>query len=113
MHWVHGDAQLANSLTKWHELVRLRMYFAGGHCLNLVRDAKCRGARKRKAAGVLSFENVPQDIVKSSESSRGPAAGVASEDPPDYEALSSDDSYGDNMFSLEGPYPCRSGSEQA
>ena len=57
MIWVHGDAQLANSLTKGHEPGQLRMYFNSGHRWKLVYDAKYQSARKRKAAGILPFEN--------------------------------------------------------
>ncbi|CAK0890632.1 unnamed protein product [Prorocentrum cordatum] len=113
MLWVHGDAQLANSLTKGHEPGQLRMYFSSGYRWKLVYDAKYQSVRKRKAAGVLPFENVPQEVVRSSESSREPASGADNQEFPEYEAISSDESDEDNMLSLEDPYPCRSGSEQA
>ncbi|CAK0796441.1 unnamed protein product [Prorocentrum cordatum] len=113
MLWVHGDAQLANSLTKGHESGQLRMYFSSGHRWKLVYDAKYQIARKRKAAGILPFENVPQEVVRSSESSREPASGAANQEFPEYEAISSDESDEDSMLNLEDPYPCRSGSEQA
>ncbi|CAK0848438.1 unnamed protein product [Prorocentrum cordatum] len=103
MLWVHGDAQLANSLTKGHEPGQLRMYFNSGPRWKLVYDAKYQSARKRKAAGILPFENVPQEVVRSSESSREPASGAANRELPDYEALSSEDSDEDNMLSLEDP----------
>ena len=113
MLWVHGDAQLANSLTKGHEPGQLRMYFNSGHRWKLVYDAKYQSARKRKAAGILPFENVPPEVVKSSDPSRESAAGAAVRGFPEYEALSDDESDDDNMLSLEDPYPCRSISEQA
>ncbi|CAK0867406.1 unnamed protein product [Prorocentrum cordatum] len=113
MLWVHGDAQLASSLTKGHEPGQLRMYFSSGHRWKLVCDAKYQSARKRKVAGTLPFENVPQEVVRSSESSREPASGAANQEFPEYEAISSDESDEDGMLSSEDPYPCRSGSEQA
>ena len=109
--WVHGDAQLDNSLTKGHEPGQLRMYFNSGHRWELVYDSKYQSARKRKAAGIMPFENVPPEVVRSSDASRESA--VAAAGFPDYESLSSDESDEDNMLSLEDPYPCRSRSEQA
>ncbi|CAK0904722.1 unnamed protein product, partial [Prorocentrum cordatum] len=58
---VHGDVQLANSLTKGHQPGQLRMHFDSGYRWKLVYDAKYQSARKRKAAGILPFENVPQE----------------------------------------------------
>ena len=40
MPWVHGDAQLVNSLTKGHELGQPRTYFNGDHRWKMVRDAR-------------------------------------------------------------------------
>ena len=61
MLWVHGGAQLANSLTKGHEPGQLRMYYSNGHRWKLVYDAKYQRARKRKAAGILPFEDASDD----------------------------------------------------
>eukprot|EP00959_Pyramimonas_sp_CCMP1952_P305751 6398155-Pyramimonas_sp.AAC.1 len=83
------------------------MHFDSGYRWKLVYDAKYQSARKRKAAGILPFENVPQEVV------RGPAPGAANLESPDYEALSSDESGEDSMLSLGDPYPCRSVPEQA
>ena len=62
--WVHGDAQLTNSLTKGHEPGQLRLYYSSGHHWKLVYDAKYQSARTRKAAGILPFENVPHGVLR-------------------------------------------------
>ena len=92
MLWVHGDAQLANSLTKGHEPGQLRMYFNSGHRWKLVYDAKYQSARKRRAAGILPFENVPPEVVKSSDACREFNAGAAAEGFPEYEISSGEES---------------------
>ena len=89
------------------------MYFNSGHRWKLAYDAKNQSARKRKAAGILPFENAPPEIVKGTEAAKDPAARAARLDIPDYESVSSEDSDEDNMLSLEDPYPCRLGSGQA
>ena len=109
MLWVHGDAQLANSLTKGHEPGQLRMYFSSGHRWKLVYDAKYQSARKRKAAGILPFENAPPEILDDAGELQESAARASRLDIPDYESVSSEDSDEDNMLSLEDPYPCRFG----
>ena len=86
------------------------MYFNSDHRWKLVRDAKCQSLHQRKAAGILPFENVPPEIVKSPDPSEEPVAGAANQDFPDNEPIWGEDSDEDNMLSLEDPYPCRFGS---
>ena len=61
--WVHGDAQLANSLTNGNAPGQLMMYYINGHRWKLVYDAKYQNARKRKAAGILPFEDPPRSAA--------------------------------------------------
>ena len=60
---MHGDAQLANSLTKGNEPGQLGMYYSSGHRWKLGYDAKYQSARKRRAAGIPPFENVPPGVL--------------------------------------------------
>ena len=54
--WVHGDAQLANSLTEGHEPGQLRLYYNCGARWKLVYDKKFRSAKRHKAEGVKPLE---------------------------------------------------------
>ena len=107
MLWVHGGAQLANSLAKGHEPWQLRTYFNGGHRWKLVYYDKCQGTREGKTAGIHPFADTPTGIVVSSGPTEEPDAGAATHDFPAYEPISGEDSDEDNMLSLEDPYPCR------
>ncbi|CAK0841524.1 unnamed protein product [Prorocentrum cordatum] len=116
MLWVHGDAQLANSLTKGHEPGQLRMYFNSGHRLKLVYDEKYQSARRRKAAGIQPFEHVGAGILKTPGGTMAHISAAACPDFPPYEAMteySSDEEADSRMLSLEDPYPCNSEVEQA
>ena len=57
--WVHGDAQLANSLTKGHEPGQLRLFYSCGARWKLVYDEKFRSGRRRKAEGVAPLDGPP------------------------------------------------------
>ena len=50
--WVHGDAQLANTLTKSGEDHQMTMYYEKGHRYRPTYDTSFMSARKRKAAGI-------------------------------------------------------------
>ena len=54
--WVHGDAQLANSLTKTHEPWQLALYFSSGQRWRLVYDEKFTSARRRRQEGVPALQ---------------------------------------------------------
>ena len=54
--WVHGDAQLANSLTKAHEPWQVALYFSSGQRWRLVYDEKFVSARRRKQEGVPALQ---------------------------------------------------------
>ncbi|CAK0910059.1 unnamed protein product [Prorocentrum cordatum] len=100
--WVHGDAQLANSLTNGHEPGQLRMYYNSGHKWKLVYDAKYQSAKKRKAAGILPFESVPPGVLRHEDAGDGAtyAAACAGTSPvgfPEYDAISDYSSDGEFM----------------
>jgi hypothetical protein len=59
--WVHGDAQLANSLTKPSEPWQLNLYFTSGQRWRLVYDEKFQSARRRKAAGIPALADAGED----------------------------------------------------
>eukprot|EP00959_Pyramimonas_sp_CCMP1952_P273231 5711200-Pyramimonas_sp.AAC.1 len=75
--WVHGDAQLANSLAKGHEFGQLRMYCNSGHRWKLVYDAKYQSAKKRKAAGALPFESAPLGGLRHEDAGEGATYAAA------------------------------------
>ena len=54
--WVHGDAQLANSLTKAHEPWQMNLFFSSGQRWRLVYDEKFVSARRRKQEGVPALQ---------------------------------------------------------
>ncbi|CAK0871003.1 unnamed protein product, partial [Prorocentrum cordatum] len=116
MLWVHGDAQLANSLTKGHEPGQLRMYFNNGHRWKLVYDEKYQSARRRKAAGIQPFEHAGAGILKTPGGTMAHISAAACPDSPPYETMaecSSEEEADSRMLSLEDPYPCNSEVEQA
>ena len=55
--WVHGDAMLANSLTKIGEPQQLELYFAKGGRYRLTYDPTFQSARKRKAKGICVLDD--------------------------------------------------------
>jgi hypothetical protein len=63
--WVHGDANLANSLTKAGEMHQLDTYFARGQRYRIVYDPSYESAKKRRARKVpfLSSGDLQEDIV--------------------------------------------------
>ena len=61
MRWVHGDAQLANSLTKIGELHQIRLFLELGCRWRIVYDPKYMSARRRKQAGIKPLENAAED----------------------------------------------------
>ena len=50
--WVHGEAQLANGLTKEGEYKQLDLYYKMKHQWRLVEDPERASARRRKALGL-------------------------------------------------------------
>ena len=50
--WVHGDAMLANTLTKSGKDHQMNMYYEKGHRYRITYDPSFLSARKRKAAGI-------------------------------------------------------------
>jgi hypothetical protein len=54
--WVHGEAQLANGLTKGNEFKQLEMFYSMGHAWRLVEDVERASARRRRALGLPPLE---------------------------------------------------------
>ena len=63
--WVHGDAQLANSLTKPGEMRQWDLFVASNCRWKIVHDDKFESARKRKLQGkdVFQDDSQPKDPV--------------------------------------------------
>ena len=55
--WVHGEAQLANGLTKSNEYKQLELFYGMGQCWRMVEDPERASARRRKAAGLGPLES--------------------------------------------------------
>ena len=55
--WVHGDAMLANTLTKAGEPQQLELYFAKGGRYRLTYDPTFQSARRRKAKGIQVLDD--------------------------------------------------------
>ena len=55
--WVHGEAQLANGLTKSSEFKQLELFYSMGHAWRLVEDEERASARRRKALGLQPLES--------------------------------------------------------
>ena len=55
--WVHGDAMLANTLTKAGEPQQLELYFAKGGKYRLTYDPSFQSARRRKAKGIKVLDD--------------------------------------------------------
>ena len=71
MRWVHGEAQLANGLTKGNEFKQLELFYSMGQRWRLVEDPERASARRRKASGLAPLEtrtmaadkdNIPDDV---------------------------------------------------
>merc|ERR1712039_589911 len=50
--WVHGDAMLANTLTKSGEEHQMNTFYERGHKYRLTYDPAFMSAKKRKAMGI-------------------------------------------------------------
>ena len=50
--WVHGDAQLANSMTKEHEMQQLERFYHLGHRWRIVEDDNMTSAKNRRKQGL-------------------------------------------------------------
>ena len=55
--WVHGDAMLANTLTKAGEPQQLELYFSKGGRYRLTYDPTFQSARKRQAKGIRVLDD--------------------------------------------------------
>ena len=55
--WVHGDAMLANTLTKAGEPQQLELYFSKGGRYRLTYDPTFQSARRRKAKGIRVLDD--------------------------------------------------------
>ena len=55
--WVHSDAQLANSLTKGHELRQILMFYDMNHCWRIIDDPSMSSARKRRERGQAPLDS--------------------------------------------------------
>ena len=71
MRWVHGEAQLANGLTKGSEFKQLELFYSMGQRWRLVEDPERASARRRRASGLAPLEtrtmtaekdNIPDDV---------------------------------------------------
>ena len=54
--WVHGDAMLANSLTKCQEKHQMFLYVQMGHRWKVLYDEQMQSARTRKKQGLAAME---------------------------------------------------------
>jgi hypothetical protein len=54
--WVHGEAQLANGLTKGSEYKQLELFYSMTQSWRIVEDVENSSARKRKALGLGPLE---------------------------------------------------------
>ena len=61
LRWVHGDAQLANSLTKATEPWQINLFFASGQRWRLVYDEKFTSARRRRKEGLPALQSHRDD----------------------------------------------------
>ena len=63
--WVHGDAMMANSLTKASEGQQLELYFDRNYKYKLTYDPSFQSARQRKKKGlsVLADSVEPEDLI--------------------------------------------------
>ena len=55
--WVHGDAMLANSLTKPHEKHQVLLFVQMGHRWKVVYDENMKSARARKKEGLSAMDS--------------------------------------------------------
>ena len=55
--WVHGDATIANSLTKVQEKHQMLLYVQMGHRWKVLYDEKMQSARARKRQGMQAMES--------------------------------------------------------
>ena len=60
--WVHSDAQLANSLTKTHELHQIHHFYQTRGHWKIVEDEAARFARNRKQQGLGPLESTKSNI---------------------------------------------------
>ena len=58
--WVHGEAQLANGLTKGNEFKQCQMFYSMGHAWRLVEDVE-RASARRRVSGVPVEKGGPKD----------------------------------------------------
>ena len=54
--WVHSEAQLANSLTKWNGGHELELFYRMRSCWRIVEDPDMKSARKRRAEGLQPLQ---------------------------------------------------------
>ena len=61
--WVHGEAQLANGLTKLHEYKELLLFYRMKFSWRIVEDEDRASARKRKTQGLKPLESRPKEPI--------------------------------------------------
>ncbi|CAE7039082.1 RE1 [Symbiodinium sp. KB8] len=97
--WVHSEAQLANSLTKWNGGHELELFYKMRSSWRIVEDPEMKSARRRKAEGLSPLQQqqqqqLAQSSVTSVESSQmGEAAYL----------LESEHNWLDELLSFESP----------
>ena len=58
--WVHSEAQLANSLTKWNGGHELELFYKMQSCWRIVEDPEMMSARRRRAQGLQPLQQQQQ-----------------------------------------------------
>ena len=97
--WIHSEAQLANSLTKWNGGHELELFYKMRSSWRIVEDPEMKSARRRKAEGLSPLQQqqqqqLAQSSVTSVESSQmGEAAYL----------LESEHNWLDELLSFESP----------
>lgn len=77
--WVHGEAQLANGLTKTKEFQQLNLFYKMQQRWRIVEDPEKASARRRKSAGLLPLEDRPtSSSLKSIQQSSSSSAVLSS-----------------------------------
>ena len=63
--WVHSEAQLANSLTKWNGGHELELFYKMQSSWRIVEDPEMKSARRRKSEGLLPLQQRSQQQQQS------------------------------------------------
>lgn len=82
--WVHGEAQLANGLTKTKEFQQLNLFYKMQQRWRIVEDPERASARRRKSAGLTPLEDrPPSSLSRDSKTSSSSSSAILSSPPKD------------------------------